>query len=109
MQQVALKGLLDCAPQRKASLERNPFQRLRGGLADAARGRVDDPFDGNRIVGVLNGFEIRDHVFDLGALVEAEASHNVVLQLIAPHRFFQQSGLRIGAIEHGRAGNLSVV
>ena len=45
-------------------------------------------------------FEVRDHVFDLGALVKAESSHNVVLELVAAHCLFHQARLRVGAVQN---------
>ena len=55
----------------------------------------------NRVIGILDDFEVRNHVFDLGALVERKSADYFVLQAVAAHGFFKQAGLRVGAIEHG--------
>ena len=51
--------------------------------------------------GIQNELEVGDHVLDLGALVEAEASDDVVVQAVAAQSLFQQTRLRVGAIEDG--------
>ena len=57
----------------------------------------------------MNDFQVRDHVLDLGPLVEGEASDDVVLQLIAAHRLFKQPRLRVDAIKHRRPRAFSLL
>ena len=59
--------------------------------------------------GILDDFQVRDHVFDLGALVKRKAADHVILQLVAAHGFFKQPRLRVGAVEHGGAGVLALL
>ena len=82
--------------------------RLHGRLADAAGGRVDHSLQRNRVIRIGDDLQVRNHVLDLGALVEAEPSHNVVLHLIAAHCLFHQAGLRVGAIQDRRARRLAM-
>ncbi len=48
----------------------------------------------------LRQLQIRDDVFDFGALVETEAAHHVVLAVVAAQRFFNLPRLRIGAVQN---------
>ena len=54
-------------------------------------------------------FRVRDHVFDLGALVEGESADHFVLESVAAHGFFEQARLRIRAVEHGGARSFAVL
>ena len=100
--------LINRAPHRRAGLECDPLDGLHRGLAQPTRRIVDHPLHGDRIVGVPHNLQVRDHVLDLGAFIEAEASHNVVVHLVAAHRLFYQPRLRVGAIQHGGARSLTV-
>ena len=96
-------GAGDGVPGAHAGGERHALEGLHGGLADAARGRVDDARERDGVVQVLHQLEVAEDVFDFGAVVEGEAADHVVLDLIAAQRLFHQARLRVGAIEHGAA------
>ncbi len=96
------------APERQAGFEGNLLDDFHGRFADSAHRRVDDAQQRNRIIRILDDFQIRNHVLDLGALVERKAAHDVILQLIAAHGLFKQTRLRVGAIEDGGARCLAI-
>ena len=79
------------------------FERIDGAFADAAGRRVDDAQQRDRVIRILDDFQIRDQVFDLGALVERKSADHVIFQAVAAHGFFKQPRLRVGAVEHGGA------
>ncbi len=106
-QELAADGFADCAPERQAGFEREALQRVDGAFADAAGGGIDDAQQRNRVVGILDDFEVRDQVFDLGALVEGESADHVIFQAVAAHGLFKQARLRVGAVEHGGARSLA--
>src|SRR5262249_14755680 len=68
-----------------------------------AAGSVDHAQHGNRILGILYHLEVGEHVLDLGTVVKREAPNHVIRQVVAAHRFFKKTRLRVGAIEHGSA------
>ena len=91
--QLLLDRLLHGAPHAHSGFERQPLECFERRFTDSPRGRVDHAQQSDRVVRVLQQLQIRDHVLDLGALVEREAAHNVVFQSIATQRFFEQSRL----------------
>ncbi len=102
-QQLLFDGAGDRVPGADAGGERDALERLHRGLADAARGRVDDAAERDGVVRVEHQLHVAEDVFDLGAVVEGEAADHVVLDLVAAQRLFHQARLRVGAIEHGAA------
>ena len=102
-QELVFDGAGDGVPGAHAGGEGDALEGVHGGFADAARRRVDDAAEGDGVVRVLHELEVAEHVFDFGAVVEAEAADHVVLDLVAAQRFFHQARLRVGAIEHGAA------
>ena len=69
------------------------------GFADAARRRVDDALQSHRVVRIANQAQVAEHVFDFGALVEAESADHGVADVVAAQRFFNEARLRVGAVE----------
>ncbi len=74
-----------------------------GALADAARGRVDDAQQADRILRADRSLEIGQRVLHFGALIEAESAQNDVIAAVAAQRLLDLARLEVGAIEHGRA------
>ena len=97
---VRFEHLFERRPQRKFVLQRVLLDLLDRGAADAARGRVDDAQQADRIVRADQHLQIRQNVLHFGALVEAEAADHDVLAAVAAQRFFDLARLRVGAIEH---------
>ncbi len=100
-QQAPLDNLLQGSPEREIGFQSDPLDGFHGGLADAADRGVDHAHEGDGVVGIQNELEVGDHVLDLGALIEAEASDDVVVEVVAAQSFFQQARLGVGAIEDG--------
>ncbi len=71
-------------------------QRL---LADAAARNVDDAPERDRVGRVHDVAQVRDHVFDLGARVEADAADDAIRDALGEKRFFEDARLRVGAVE----------
>ncbi len=107
-QQSLTNRFVDRAPHRRSRLQRDALDGFHRGLANASRRHVDHALQRDRVVGISEDFQIRDHVLDLGAFVETEASHNVVVQLVAAHRLFDQPRLRVRSIQDRRARCLAV-
>ena len=97
------------SPKGEASFECEPLDGFNRRFADAAGGGIDDAQERNRVIGILDDFEIRDHVFDLGAFVEREPAHHVILEPVAAHGLFKQARLRVRAVEDGGAGGFAVI
>ncbi len=76
---------------------------LDGAFADAARGRVDDAQQGDRILRADDGLEIGQRVLHFGALIETESAQHHVIAPVAAQRFFDLARLEVGAIEHRHA------
>ena len=93
----------DSVPGADSGGERDAFQRLHGGFADAARGRVDHAAQRDGVVRVEDELEVAEDVLDLGAVVEGEAADHAVLDLVAAQGLFKQARLRVGAVEDGAA------
>ena len=53
------------------------------------------------VVRIADEAEIAEQVFDLGALVKAESADHGVADVVAAQSFFDEAGLRVGAIEDG--------
>ena len=88
---LAAESLSYRTPERHSGFERNSFQGLESSFADSACRRIDDAKQGDSVIAIMDDLQIRDHVLDLGALIKRESTHYVILQLIAPHGFFEQS------------------
>ncbi len=101
--QLLFDGAVDGVPGAHAGGEGDALEGLHGGFADAAGRGVDDAAEGDGVVRVLDELEVAEDVLDFGAVVEAEASDHVVLDLVAAERFFYEARLRVGAIEDGAA------
>ena len=99
-------GAGDGVPGADAGGESDALQRLHGGLADAAGGRVDDAGERDGVVRVEHQLHVAEDVLDFGAVVEGEAADHVVLDLVAAQRLFHQARLRVGAVEDGAAGKV---
>ena len=85
-------------------------QRLLGGagvavdgrdrfVAEAALGGVDDAFEGKVVGGLGDQAEVSDGVADLGALVEAEAADDLVIEADGDEPLLELAGLELGADE----------
>ena len=68
-------------------------ERIESGLADAARGRIDNARERDVVVG-FRELQIGDDVFDFRALVKREAADDVIRDTAPPERFFEQARLR---------------
>ena len=101
-QQVFLKRLAHSLPERHAVFERQRFNLAHRGVADAARGRVDDADQADGILEIGSGFEICQQVLHFGALVKADGADNVVGKPVAAQRLFIKARLRVRAVEHSK-------
>ena len=95
---------MDGVPGADSRGERDAFEGLHCGFADAARGRVDHAGEGDGVVRVEDELHVAEDVFNFGAVVEGESADHVVLNLIAAQGLFDQSRLRVGAIQDGASG-----
>ncbi len=84
-------------PTRFAFRER--FGPLEGGLANPARGSVDDTLERGAVGGVLEQAQVREGVLHLGAVVEAHAAHHHVGDVVLEQLFFEGPRLGVGAVE----------
>ena len=100
---VLIEHAADRRPQIEAVLQRVLLDLLDRGLADAARRRVDDAQQADRILRRKRELQIRDDVLDFSALIEAESAHHDVFASVAPQRFFDLARLKIRAVEHRHA------
>ena len=69
-----------------------------GDVADAALGHGDDAPHRDVVVLIHHGREVREHVLDLLALVEARAAHELVGDLGADEALLDRAGLGVGAV-----------
>ncbi len=86
-------------------------ERLEHGLGpvpDAALGHVEDAAQRHRVLRVGQHPQVRQHVADLTALVEAHAADDLVGQPDPDEDLFEDTGLGVGAVEDGDVAGLSV-
>ena len=88
-QQLAPQRLTNRAPQGKAGFKRDALQGIKRSPSNSARGGVDHAQQRNRVIRIVNDFQVRDHVLDFGTLVKRKSPDHVVLQLVATHGFFK--------------------
>ena len=75
-------------------------------IADGALGHVDDAPHGNIVRRVDQHAQISQNILDLLAVIEFQAAVHPVADARLHERFFDDAGLRIGSIEHGKAAKL---
>ena len=76
-------------------------------VAEPALGGVDDPLEGEIVGGLGDDAQVGEGVADLGALVEAEAADDPVVEADRDEAVLELAGLELGADEDrdvGRAG-----
>ncbi len=73
------------------------------GLADAARGHVEDAAEADGVARVMDNAQIGDDVLDLAPLVEPRRPDQPVGHPRADERLFQRAGLGVGAVHHRAA------
>ena len=71
-------------------------------FADAAGGNVDDAFEADAIVRVVDQAQIGQYVLDLAPLVEAHPTHQDIGRRLADKGLFHRARLRVGAVHHGK-------
>jgi hypothetical protein len=88
------------------SLEQGPAVFLRclgrpfdGGLPDAPGWRVHDPAQGHPVRRVHGQPQVREHVLDLGTIIEAHTSHHDVGHVVLEELLLDGPGLGVGSIE----------
>ena len=77
------------------------MQDLDRGLANAALGAIDDAFERQVIVGLVDDAEIGQGVADLLALVKPGAADDAVGNGDGEEAFLELAGLKAGADEDG--------
>ena len=87
--------------ERAAVIARQLLDLLDGGGADAATRRVDDAFDAHLVGRVHDHLEVGHDIADLGTVEESCAAHNLVGHTCAQEHIFEDTRLRVGAVEHG--------
>src|SRR5581483_12300264 len=80
---------LDDAPERRMRALRLIVERFDGGVADAARRNVDHAFDRRRVVRPNSEPNVREDIFDLGALVKLHAADDGVRNVRAQQLLFE--------------------
>ncbi len=88
-----LHQAFDRRPHRQAIRQRELLDLLHRALAQAAGRRIDDPQQADRISRRQGHLQVRQHVLDFGTLIEAEAAHHGVAQVVTPQRFLDLPGL----------------
>ncbi len=61
---------------------------------------VDDAAERDRVRGVHDVAQVREHVLDLGARIETDAADDPVGDALGEHAFFEDARLRVRAVEH---------
>ena len=89
-------------PERLAFLRSRIHNPGKRGVANTARGIVDDTLQGLLIIGIDHHTEIGNHVLDLLALVEAQAAIDAIRDTVLAHLFLEGTALGIGAVEDGK-------
>src|SRR5207253_546281 len=72
-----------------------------GGLADAARGNVQDAKERNVVFGMHGEANVGEGVFDFSSIVKAETTDEFVANAAAAKDFFEGTGLEVGAVLDG--------
>ena len=72
-------------------------------IADGALGHVDDAAHGDVVRRVDHHAQIGQDVLDLLAVVEPQSAIHAVFDAALHERLFNHAGLRVRAVEHGRA------
>ena len=80
---------------------RDAFDALQNGPANPACRHVDDAPEAHVVVRIDHQPHERERVFDLLALVEADAADDAVRHTLAHQRVFDRARLRVRAIQHG--------
>src|SRR5688500_341912 len=93
----------DRFPPRQFVLFRATFDLINGCFADTTLRTIDYTLQRDRVVRIQRELQIRDDVAYFHELIERKAANDVVLQTGTSHRFFKNTRLRVGAIEHRRA------
>src|SRR4249919_1708718 len=70
-------------------------------VAQPALGLVDDPFEGDVVRRLRNQPEIREGVPDLGPLVKAEATDDLVAEADGDEPLLELAGLELGTDQDG--------
>src|SRR5207253_440593 len=70
-------------------------------VADPAPWPVRDARQRDGVIWIVDRLQIRDHVLDLGALVEARAADYLVRDALAHEHVFQDPRLRVRPVEDG--------
>ena len=77
-------------------------------IADAARWNIDDPIQAGFIGGIVNEAHESDDVFDFASSIESLRADQTIRKPRLQECFFQQTGLRVGAIHHRAFARLEV-
>ena len=70
------------------------------GLADSARGCVDDAFNRFIVIGIYGEAEIRYRVFDFFSLVERQTAVDAIRDVPLPQRLLKHSRLCVCAVKY---------
>src|SRR5262249_1100644 len=71
---------------------------IKRGLADAARGNVEDAQEGDVGLGMHGETDVGERVFHFGAIVKAETANKFVAQATATEEFFKSTRLKVCAV-----------
>ena len=80
-----------------------------GLVADAARRDVDHPVERDLIRRVVDQAQEGDHILDFAPAVEPLRAHQPVGQPRLQEGFFNDAGLRVGAVHHGAVAGLELL
>ena len=78
-------------------------------IADTTRRIIDDTLEGLLIIRIRNQSEIRNHILDLLALIEAQSAIDAIRDIILSHLFLKGSALRVRTIENGKVGPITMI
>ena len=90
---------LDGLPQGPALGEGRLREAVEAGVADAARGRVDDATQRDLVGAVQGELHVREQIFDLLALEELLAADDLVVDLLGAERLFEGLRLPVRAVQ----------
>src|SRR5207253_500058 len=78
-----------------------PCDSIVRSASSASRRPVGAPLKRDGVIGVVDHLQVRDHVLDLGPLVEARAADHLVGDALADEHILEHPRLRVRPVEDG--------
>ena len=102
-------GLLDHLPQTYTVCLCRLDNLAYGRIADTASRIVDNTLEGFFIVGIGNQPEIGNHILDLLALIEAQATIDAIRNAVLAHLLLKRTALRVRAIKNSEVSPRAMI